>query len=101
MTVPVGRADSRRLPVPRWVAINPRFVLGAVPSAEQRQRFDGRYKFGRYHAPTAYNTPRTMEEIFKNNDVQLFDLQNDSLEVQNLALDREKNQALIDERIAQ
>jgi arylsulfatase len=57
--------------------------------------FDGRYKFGRYYAPTACNTPRTMEEIFKKNDVQLFDLQNDQQEVQNLALDPEKNQTLI------
>jgi arylsulfatase A-like enzyme len=57
--------------------------------------FDGRYKFGRYYAPTACNTPQTMEEIFKNNDVQLFDLQSDPQEVQNLALDPEKNQALI------
>jgi hypothetical protein len=36
-----------------------------------------------------------MEEIFKKNDVQLFDLQNDQQEVQNLALDPEKNQTLI------
>jgi len=33
--------------------------------------FDGRYKFGRYYAPTAFNTPRTLEEILGNNDVQL------------------------------
>ena len=52
-------------------------------------------KFGRYYAPTGCNAPRTIEEIFKNNDVQLFDLQNDPQEVQNLALDREKNQASI------
>jgi arylsulfatase A-like enzyme len=57
--------------------------------------FDGRYKFGRYYAPTACNTPRTMEEISSNNDVQLFDLQEDPQEVHNLALDREGNQALI------
>ena len=40
--------------------------------------FDGRYKFGRYYSPTAFNTPRTLEEIFANNDVQLFDLANRS-----------------------
>jgi arylsulfatase len=57
--------------------------------------FDGRYKFGRYYAPTACNTPRTIEEVLKNNDVQLFDLQTDPQEVQNLALDPGKNQALI------
>jgi arylsulfatase A-like enzyme len=57
--------------------------------------FDGRYKFGRYYAPTACNTPRTMEDIFANNDVQLFDLQNDPQEVHNLAVDRDANGALI------
>jgi arylsulfatase A-like enzyme len=53
--------------------------------------FDGRYKFGRYFAPTAFNTPKTLEEIFENNDVQLFDLASDPEEVRNLAIDPEKN----------
>jgi arylsulfatase A-like enzyme len=53
--------------------------------------FDGRYKFGRYYAPTACNTPRTLPDILNNNDVQLFDLQEDPAEVRNLALQPEKN----------
>jgi arylsulfatase A-like enzyme len=57
--------------------------------------FDGRYKFGRYYAPTGCNTPQTVDELLKNNDVQLFDLQNDPAEVQNLMLEPEKNQALL------
>ena len=57
--------------------------------------FDGRYKFARYYAPTAFNTPKTLEEILGNNDVQLFDLQNDPDEITNLALDREKNRETI------
>jgi arylsulfatase A-like enzyme len=57
--------------------------------------FDGRYKFGRYYAPSAFNTPTTLEEIFENNDVQLFDLHDDPHEVRNLAFDREKNRELI------
>jgi arylsulfatase A-like enzyme len=57
--------------------------------------FDGRYKFGRYYAPTAFNTPRTLEEIFKNNDVQLFDLDSDPDEVHNLAVEPEKNRATL------
>ncbi len=57
--------------------------------------FDGRYKFGRYYAPTACNTPRTLDEILKNNDVQLFDLQNDPQEVRNLALEPEQNRETI------
>jgi len=55
--------------------------------------FDGRYKFGRYYAPTAFNTPRTLDEILGNNDVQLFDLQGDPEEMRNLALGPEKNGA--------
>jgi len=57
--------------------------------------FDGRYKFGRYYAPTACNTPRTLDEILKNNDVQLFDLLNDPQETRNLALEPEKNRETI------
>jgi arylsulfatase len=52
---------------------------------------DGRYKFARYYAPDAFNAPKTLEPIFKYNDVQLFDLKNDPDEVPNLAQDREKN----------
>src|SRR5215510_4445742 len=57
--------------------------------------FDGRYKFARYYAPTAFKTPQTLDEIFKNNDVQLFDLQSDADEMHNLALAPEKNKELI------
>jgi arylsulfatase len=57
--------------------------------------FDGRYKFARYYAPAAFNTPQTLEEILKNNDVQLFDLQSDPDEMHNLALEAEKNRATI------
>src|SRR5262249_28835208 len=57
--------------------------------------FDGRYKFARYYAPTAFNTPRALEEILKNNDVQLFDLQSDPEEMHNLALEPEKNRDTI------
>jgi hypothetical protein len=41
------------------------------------------------------NTPQTLEEIFKNNDVQLFDLETDPDEVRNLAVEPEKNRAMI------
>ena len=57
--------------------------------------FDGRYKFARYYAPDGFNTPRTLDEIFARNDVQLFDLSADPDETRNLALDREANRELI------
>jgi arylsulfatase len=57
--------------------------------------FDGQYKFARYYAPANFNTPATLEQILRNNEVQLFDLKNDPLEMHNLALDPEKNHELI------
>jgi arylsulfatase len=57
--------------------------------------FDGQYKFARYYAPAKFNTPTTMEEILRDNDIQLFDLKNDPLEAHNLALDPEKNRDLV------
>jgi arylsulfatase len=53
--------------------------------------FDGQYKFARYYAPAAFNTPQTLDEIFKQNDVQLFDLKNDPDELHNLALESDKH----------
>jgi arylsulfatase A-like enzyme len=57
--------------------------------------FDGQYKFARYYSPANFNTPETLEQILRNNDLQLFDLMNDPLEVHNLALDPEKNKDVI------
>lgn len=43
------------------------------------------YKFVRYFAPYDFNTPTTSKDLFANNDVQLFDIKNDSEEQINLA----------------
>ncbi len=51
---------------------------------------DGRYKLARYYAPNDFNTPETLDELLSNNDVQLFDLDQDPDEMQNLALDPDK-----------
>ena len=48
--------------------------------------FDGRYKFARYYAPAAFNTPRSLDEVLAHNDVELFDLEADPFERSNLAL---------------
>ena len=60
-----------------------------------RTVFDGRYKFSRYFAPVDRNKPATLDELYKANDVELFDLENDRTEAVNLAADREKNADLI------
>jgi arylsulfatase A-like enzyme len=57
--------------------------------------FDGRYKFGRYYAPNNFNTPLTIDDIVKNNDAQLFDLQTDPHELHNLMLEPAKNREVI------
>jgi len=57
--------------------------------------FDGRYKYARYYAPDDFNTPTTIEEILANNEIELFDLQNDPNEVFNLGIDVVKNKDLI------
>jgi arylsulfatase len=63
---------------------------GAIRSA-----FDGRYKLNRYYSPQEHHTPRTLEELFANNDVELFDLEADPHEVVNLATDRQANGDLL------
>jgi arylsulfatase len=60
-----------------------------------RSVFDGRYQFTRYFSPKQHNRPTSIEELFELNDVELFDHQNDPNEVENLALDREKNADLL------
>jgi arylsulfatase len=47
--------------------------------------FDGRYKLVRYFGLAHYNLPRSVEELQANNDVALYDLQNDAEEMDNLA----------------
>jgi arylsulfatase len=60
-----------------------------------RSVFDGRYKLNRYFSPQEHHMPRSIEELFANNDVELFDLENDPNEIDNLATDRQKNGELL------
>jgi len=47
---------------------------------------DGRYRFSRYFSPLEHNNPKSIEQLFNNNDVELYDLVNDPFELQNLAV---------------
>jgi arylsulfatase len=60
-----------------------------------RSAFDGRYRFTRYFAPVDHNSPKTLDELFKWNDVELYDLDKDPGETVNLAVDRAKNARLL------
>ena len=61
-----------------------------------RSLFDGRYRFTRYFSPLHHHTPGTLEELLSNNDVELYDLQADPSELDNLALDAHKHRELIE-----
>jgi arylsulfatase A-like enzyme len=61
-----------------------------------RALFDGRYRFARYFSPRQHNRPQTLEALFKLNDVELYDIERDALEQDNLAADRARNAELIE-----
>jgi arylsulfatase A-like enzyme len=50
-----------------------------------RTVFDGRYKFTRYFSPEDRNRPGSLDELYRDNDVELFDVQADPAEATNLA----------------
>jgi arylsulfatase len=60
-----------------------------------RTVFDGRYKFSRYFAPVDRNSPTSLDDLYRVNDVELFDLEADPSETVNLAADRERNAELV------
>ena len=60
-----------------------------------RSVFDGQYKFSRYYSPLEHHIPKTLDELFSNNDVELFDVIKDPLEMKNLALNRSKHENVI------
>jgi arylsulfatase A-like enzyme len=72
---------------------------GIVPNmmkrGAMRSVYDGRYTFARYFSPKQHNRPTTLEEIYKFNDVELFDLQADPLETNNLALNGAQHPDLV------
>ncbi|MBQ6737396.1 MAG: sulfatase-like hydrolase/transferase [Synergistaceae bacterium] len=55
------------------------------------------YKFARYFSPRQFNTPTTFDELFTSNDVQVFNMNADKDETDNLAgkSKREANRELI------
>lgn len=73
--------------------------IGYKPDLKKRGSlrtvFDGRYKFSRYFAPVDRNQPKNLDDLYKSNDVELFDLQTDPDETVNLGADRENNADLI------
>ncbi len=62
---------------------------GVVPDLMKRGAvrsvFDGRYSFARYFSPKQHNRPTTVEDLYRFNDVELYDLRADPFEMVNLA----------------
>ncbi len=83
-----GGGDPKKI---KQLGLKPDFTKrGAIRSV-----FDGRYKYSRYFSPKQHNQPRTMEGIFKLNDVELFDLEADAEEMKNLSTAPKKNGDLL------
>ena len=60
-----------------------------------RTAVDGRYKFTRYFGPTQRNRPKTIDELYQHNDLELFDLEKDPSEMTNLAATKGQNSELV------
>jgi arylsulfatase len=78
-----------------------KMTLDNMPRPDMKKRsnirtvFDGRYKYSRYFNSQDHNRPTTVEEIFKANDVELYDLETDPNEIKNLALYKNNQEVLL------
>jgi len=60
-----------------------------------RSMFDGRYTFSRYFSPTEHHKPANLDELYRYNDLELYDRDTDPGENTNLAADRAMNSDLV------
>ncbi|MEG1834481.1 MAG: sulfatase-like hydrolase/transferase, partial [Burkholderiaceae bacterium] len=72
---------------------------GIVPDLGKRGAvrlvYDGKHVFARYFSPKAHNRPTSLEALYANNDVELYDVMADPLEMKNLAADSKQHRDLV------
>jgi len=72
---------------------------GLVPDMMKRGAvrmvYDGQYVFARYFSPKQHNRPTTLEDLYRFNDVELYDVMADPLEMNNLAAQGKQHRELI------
>ena len=72
---------------------------GIVPDMTKRGAvrmvYDGQYVFARYFSPKQHNRPKTLEDLYRLNDVELYDVKADPLEMKNLAADGKQHRELV------
>ncbi|CAN5318383.1 hypothetical protein BH11ACT6_BH11ACT6_41870 [soil metagenome] len=73
---------------PRQVMAATGFTPDLKKRGSLRAMFDGRYKFTRYFAPAQRNLPTNLDDLYRFNDIELYDLSNDPTEMTNLAANK-------------
>ena len=72
---------------------------GIVPDmmkrGAMRMVYDGQYVFARYFSPKQHNRPTNLEDLYRLNDVELYDVKADPLEMKNLAADGKQHRELV------